>query len=130
MSVHPVGTTVVNFADDSGLGRGVGVGARDGSLLPPHAAADISSNNVSAMRGRVLVLFTSIELNSLQSGDSGELSEDRPPGAPDPRGSCPRTIGLMATRSAPAVCHLRGRDAAQLDALLQQDPVGNAYLRS
>jgi RimJ/RimL family protein N-acetyltransferase len=36
----------------------------------------------------------------------------------------------MATRSAPAVCHLRGRDTAQLDALLQQDPVGNAYLRS
>jgi len=36
----------------------------------------------------------------------------------------------MATRPAPTVCHLRGTDAPQLAALLQQDPVGNAYLRS
>src|SRR2546425_1468148 len=46
MSVQPVGTTVENFAVENvlGLGDGVGVGARDGSLLPPHAAAVIRSN--------------------------------------------------------------------------------------
>jgi hypothetical protein len=50
MSVQPVGTTVENFAVENvlGLGDGVGVGAR-GSLLPPHAAADISSNTRRAL---------------------------------------------------------------------------------
>src|SRR2546425_10239771 len=36
----------------------------------------------------------------------------------------------MTTRSAPAACRLGPADTARLGALLDRDPVANAYLRS
>jgi len=46
-------------------------------------------------------------------------------------GEDPRTIGFMATSAAaPTVCRLGVADAPALRALLDLDPLGNAYLRS
>jgi uncharacterized protein len=115
-SVQPVGTTVENFslANVWGLGDSVGVGACVGSLLLPHAAADITSSSVSVLAASGFNSSARIEHPARQTRAGRVRAQSV----------------LMAIRSAPTVSHLKGRDTPQLDALLQQDPVGNAYLRS